>query len=88
VLARGGGNAAVWQKRRRAIPARSDHPCDVDINDFLVLLAEWDKTCSRADTNEDGIVNINDFLLLLADWGCPDPDAEPFPEDAQECTDR
>jgi uncharacterized membrane protein len=60
----------------------------VDINDFLVLLAEWDKTCSRADINEDGIVNINDFLLLLADWGCPDPEAEPFPEDAQECIDR
>ena len=60
----------------------------VEINDFLVLLAEWDKTCSRADINEDGIVNVNDFLLLLADWGCPDPDAEPFPEDAQECIDR
>jgi hypothetical protein len=59
-----------------------------NIDDFLVLLAKWDETCSRADINEDGIVNLNDFLLLRAGWGCPDPEAEPFPEDAQQCMDR
>ena len=45
---------------------------DVDIVDFLALLAAWG-TCPAtascpADLNGDGDVGINDLLLLLANW--------------------
>ena len=47
---------------------------DVDINDFLALLAAWgpcDRPCPpscAADFDEDCQVGIGDFLLLLANW--------------------
>jgi len=47
---------------------------DVDINDFLALLAAWgpcDQPCPpscAADFDEDCQVGISDFLMLLANW--------------------
>ena len=51
---------------------------DVDINDFLALIAAWGPcrepcppSCS-ADLDADCDVGINDFLMLIANWG-PSP---------------
>lgn len=44
--------------------------CNVDVKDFLVLIAAWDCVdCVDEDLNSDGIVDITDFLLLFAAWG-------------------
>lgn len=66
----------------------------VDIDDFLLLLAEWgpcDDPCPpscAADLDDDCNVGITDFLLLLANWGCGEPYPDSFPESGQECIDR
>jgi hypothetical protein len=55
-------------------------PCPSDVNsdgetnvqDFLLVLAEWGQTGGPADINKDGIVNVADFLQMLGEWGpCP-----------------
>jgi hypothetical protein len=55
-----------------APPSDLDLDCDVDINDFLLLLAAWGscppKLDCPGDLDGDGVVGINDLLLLLADW--------------------
>jgi hypothetical protein len=44
----------------------------VDVDDLLILLADWGAVVSPADINGDGVVNVNDLLLLLEAWGeCP-----------------
>ena len=40
----------------------------VNVEDLLILLAEWGKTDSPADINGDDIVNTADLLILLANW--------------------
>ena len=43
---------------------------DVDIDDFLDLLAQWGTDPNGPpDFDGDGVVAINDFLALLANWG-------------------
>ncbi len=43
---------------------------EIDINDFLALLAAWGPNPGHAaDLDNDGTVGIADFLLLLANWG-------------------
>jgi hypothetical protein len=46
---------------------------EVDVVDFLALLADWGPNVgSPCDFNGDGFVDIIDFLQLLANWGpCP-----------------
>lgn len=52
-------------------------PCPTDINkdgvtnvqDLLILLAEWGPVGIQSDFNEDGIVNTLDLLELLINWG-------------------
>lgn len=55
----------------------ADNDCDIDINDLLLLLAQYGCTedpgdatvqCSM-DANGDGIVDISDLLLFLALYG-------------------
>jgi len=53
-------------------PSDLDLDCDVDIDDFLTLLAAWGP-CTPGldclgDLNGDSVVGINDLLLLLANW--------------------
>jgi hypothetical protein len=48
--------------------------CIVNVDDLLLLLAEWGASDSVADINGDGAVDVNDLLLLLAAWGpCLEP---------------
>jgi hypothetical protein len=46
---------------------------NVDVTDFLMLLAAWGPNPGHpADINNDGVVDVQDFLELLAGWGpCP-----------------
>ncbi|MHC4274498.1 MAG: dockerin type I domain-containing protein, partial [Planctomycetota bacterium] len=46
---------------------------EVDVIDFLALLAAWGPNPGDpADINRSGAVDVLDFLLLLAAWGpCP-----------------
>ena len=47
-----------------------DDSGEVDIGDFLTLLATWgDSPVAPADFDCDGSVGISDFLILLAAWG-------------------
>ena len=47
----------------------------VDVNDFLIILNQFNKHCSEktfncpADITDDGIVDTNDFLLFLNAFG-------------------
>jgi hypothetical protein len=59
-------------------PADLDGNCTVNIQDFLILLANWTPpgggpcaSCAACvgDINGDGIINIVDFLALLGRWG-------------------
>jgi hypothetical protein len=55
-------------------PADIVRDCIVNVNDLLLLLAEWGDSDSVADINGDGVVDVNDLLLLLAAWGpCLEP---------------
>jgi hypothetical protein len=48
-----------------------DDDGEVDVVDFLALLAEWNQVATPCDVDGDG-VGVNDFLSLLAHWGpCP-----------------
>ena len=45
---------------------------DINVEDLLIVIAEWGETSGPADINEDGIVNVNDLLIVIASWGdCP-----------------
>ncbi|MHC4347911.1 MAG: M20/M25/M40 family metallo-hydrolase [Planctomycetota bacterium] len=45
---------------------------DVDVSDFLAILAAWGQSGVPEDVNRDDIVSVLDFLQLLAEWGpCP-----------------
>jgi len=54
-----------------------DQDGDVDINDFLGLLALWGEAdCQvrkRGDIDWDGMVGTTDMLILLEAWGTYDP---------------
>ena len=50
-----------------------DQDGDVDINDFLDLLALWGPSdCAvyrRGDINQDGYINMDDLLIIITQWG-------------------
>jgi probable HAF family extracellular repeat protein len=50
-------------------PGDLDNNCRVGVVDFLILLAHWGDTGSRADLNQDGTVDEFDFAILLQNWG-------------------
>ncbi|MHC4217244.1 MAG: FG-GAP-like repeat-containing protein [Planctomycetota bacterium] len=70
----GNGSASVLLNIS-SVPCAADVNGDgnVDVNDFLELLAGWGENPGHpGDLNGDGIVDVNDFLELLAGWGpCP-----------------
>ena len=41
----------------------------VDVNDVLVIVAQWATTGPQGDINQDGIVDINDLLMSLDTFG-------------------
>lgn len=51
------------------IAADIDHDGDVDVSDFNLLVADFDKSVSPADINASGKVDIFDFNLLITDFG-------------------
>jgi hypothetical protein len=46
---------------------------EVDVIDFLILLAAWGQNPGDpADFDGDGFVGVTDFLIMLGNWGpCP-----------------
>ncbi|MHC4785845.1 MAG: hypothetical protein ACYTE6_07750, partial [Planctomycetota bacterium] len=53
-------------------PADVNGDRDVDVSDFLAILAAWGQSGVPEDVNRDDIVSVLDFLQLLAEWGpCP-----------------
>jgi len=51
-------------------PADIDGDGDIDVTDFLALLAAWGPNPGHpADLNGDGVVDVVDFLELLSGWG-------------------
>lgn len=41
----------------------------VDVNDILVIVAQWSTSGPQADVNQDGIVDITDLLITLDEFG-------------------
>jgi len=41
----------------------------VNVQDLLLLIANWGSANSSADINADGTVNVADILLLIENWG-------------------
>lgn len=41
----------------------------VDVNDVLVIVAQWNTSGPQADVNQDGIVDVTDLLITLEDYG-------------------
>ena len=41
----------------------------VDVNDILVIVAQWGTSGPQADVNQDGIVDITDLLITLDEFG-------------------
>jgi hypothetical protein len=77
-------------------PARGDAPCpwdcqttpdrNVNIPDFLKLLAQWGQVGVSCDVDGSG-VGITDFLEILANWGpCPECVTGPDCNDGNPCT--
>ena len=42
----------------------------VDVQDLLLVLAEWGCLGCPSDINQDGVTDVLDLLEVLADWGC------------------
>ena len=42
---------------------------NVDVNDLLIMLADWETTDPDSDINDDGLVDADDILALLSSWG-------------------
>ena len=40
----------------------------VDVQDFLMIIAQWGTPGPEGDVNNDNIVNVEDFLIVLANW--------------------
>ena len=41
----------------------------INVNDVLIVLAEYGTSNPLGDVNSDGIVNVNDVLIVVATWG-------------------
>jgi hypothetical protein len=52
----------------QAEPADINGDGVVDVQDLLIVLADWGGTSGPADINGDGVVDVQDLLLLLAAW--------------------
>jgi predicted outer membrane repeat protein len=54
-------------------PADIDGNGDVETNDILVIVAQWNSTTGLGDVNFDGITNITDLLMAIQSFGpCED----------------
>ena len=55
-----------------AIPGDLDGDGDVDVNDILLLLADFGCTGTcQGDVDGNGVVDVSDILILLASWTSP-----------------
>ncbi|MCH2153886.1 MAG: alpha/beta hydrolase-fold protein [Phycisphaerales bacterium] len=41
----------------------------INVQDILLLINDWELADSPADVNDDGIVNVVDLLQVMGDWG-------------------
>ncbi|MDG2424357.1 MAG: right-handed parallel beta-helix repeat-containing protein [Phycisphaerales bacterium] len=54
-------------------PSDVDNDGEVNVNDVLIVIAEWGTSNPLGDPNGDGIVDVEDVLQILSDYGmaCP-----------------
>ena len=44
----------------------------VDVEDLLLIISQWNLSGGSADINFDGIVDVSDLLIVISNWGaCP-----------------
>jgi uncharacterized membrane protein len=67
----GNGTLTVLLSPITASPADVSGDCEVDGDDLIMLLEEWNKPESFADVDGDGQVNGGDLGALLLDWTGP-----------------
>jgi hypothetical protein len=61
---------------------------EVDVADFLAILAQWGQECTSCDQVGGPGVGNQEFLRLIAFWGpCPQGGGE-IPKTVQECIDK
>lgn len=63
----------IIRRRCPAVPGDIDLDCDIDLEDFAVLTAQWldspgAPSADIAPPGGDGIVDINDLALLVYSW--------------------
>jgi len=51
-----------------SVPGDANGDGIVDVEDLLIVLAQWGTTGPEGDVNHDGIVNVVDLLMVLANW--------------------
>lgn len=50
------------------IPGDANGDGVVNVEDLLIVLAQWGTAGPEGDVNHDGIVNVEDLLMVLANW--------------------
>jgi len=51
------------------IPGDTNGDGIVNVEDLLIVLAQWGTSGPEGDVNSDGLVNVSDLLIILANWG-------------------
>ncbi len=46
-----------------------DYDCRTDLDDLLLLIAQWGPGDGAADYDDDGTVGVSDLVTLLLNWG-------------------
>ncbi|MES3030828.1 MAG: chitobiase/beta-hexosaminidase C-terminal domain-containing protein [Patescibacteria group bacterium] len=66
----GGGGGGAGSSSSDSDSADINKDGDVDILDFVILMAQWGQmgAGNSADLNSDNAVNILDFVILMAEW--------------------
>ena len=69
-------------------PEDVDRDGEVEVDDLLIVLAEWGNCPCLGDVNDDCEVDVDDLLAILAVWGeCGAPSGS-VPQTVEDCIER